>query len=106
MSRSTSRVVFPPIFAALILGLGAFAAAQELRVSPATKSVSLGEDFSISIEVADIVDLYGFQFDVHYNPAVVEYRGYSYGPFLSRNGQDPTFPMPPTVSPGLLHNCV
>jgi hypothetical protein len=106
MSKSFARVVPSLVVAGFLLVLCSYGAAQELRVKPATKSVNLGEEFVIEIEVADIVDLYGHQFDIHYNPGVLEYLSYSYGPFLSRNGQDPTFPLSPKISPGLIHNCV
>jgi Cohesin domain len=106
MPRSFAWAVTSLMVAALLLGLSSYAAAQEVRVKPATSTVNLDEEFVIEIEAANVTNVYGFQFDILYNPNVLEYVSFAYGSFLSENGQHPTFCLPPDVSStGLVNNC-
>lgn len=62
-----------------------------VSVSPASKSVSNGETFTLDVRVSGASDFYGFQFNVEYDPSILEFQGASEGTFLSKNGQDQTF---------------
>ena len=53
-----------------------------LKVSPASQTVNKDDEFTIDIEILDVNDLYGFQFDVGYNNTILEYEGVTLGNFL------------------------
>jgi len=82
------------------------AGAQKISVSPAAQTVNVGDTVIVEIKVSNANDLYGFQFNIEYDPDVLEYKSIEQGTFLSRNGADQTYPINPQVSPGLLENIV
>ena len=57
--------------AALVLGsvLAAQAAPVHLRVTPALSNVTVGNNFTLDIEIFDVFDLYGWQMDLGFGPA-------------------------------------
>lgn len=77
-----------PLLAALALCsacLAPAAAAPSLAVTgPA--SVQLGSSFTLSVAVAGITDLYGFQFDLQFDPAAFRLDGVAEGGFLATAG--------------------
>jgi hypothetical protein len=77
---------------------------QKVSVSPVTQTVNKGEEFTVEIKVTNANDLYGFQFDIEYNPDVLKYVRIGEGGFLSRSGADITFPLNGTASSGLVDN--
>lgn len=79
---------------------------QNVSVSPATQTVSNGDMFTAEIKISDASDLYGFQFDIEYDPNILRYEKIEEGDFLSNNGTDTTYPLAPSVSSGLLKNIV
>jgi len=84
-----------------------FAIPQEIRISPARKNVMIGDAFSINIEVADITNLAGFQYDISYDPDILGYVTSEKGSFLSNRGQNELFCMDAdTKTLGLIHNLV
>ena len=66
-----------------------------LTVSPATTDTTLGQLVSLDIDVADISDLYAWQFDVDFDPSVLSVVGISEGAFLASGGA--TFFVPGTI---------
>jgi len=58
-------------------------------------SVNEGGRFSVTIEGTDLTDLYAFQFDLSYDPALSEAKSSSEGEFLLSGG--PTFFVPGTI---------
>ena len=58
----------------------------EVRVPiDAPSTVSLGEHFTVSINIEEAVDLAGVQFDLHFDPAVLEATDVQEGGFLIEN---------------------
>ena len=57
--------------AALVLGsvLAAQAAPVQLRVTPALSNVTVGNNFTLDIEIFGVLDLFGWQMDLGFGPA-------------------------------------
>ena len=47
------------------------ASAGTIALAPVDQTVSLGQSVSIDVNVADIADLFAFQFDVFFDPAIL-----------------------------------
>lgn len=47
-----------------------------------SSSVTVGQSFTVDVDVTGIADLYGFQFDLSFNPTLVQETGLSEGSFL------------------------
>lgn len=60
------------------------AAAPILSLTPSSTSVGVGETFSIDVNVSDVVDLYGFQFDFNFDQSLLSPLGVTEGSFLSK----------------------
>ena len=57
-----------------------------VSVQPATKTVAVGQTFSLDISVASVVDLYAFEFDLGFNPTELSVNSVTEGPFLGTGG--------------------
>lgn len=66
-----------------------------VSVSSSSSAVSLGDSFSVSIDITGVTDLYGFQFDLLYDGAVVHASDTTEGSFLANAGT--TFFIPGAV---------
>ncbi|MEM5871769.1 MAG: cohesin domain-containing protein [Candidatus Aenigmatarchaeota archaeon] len=81
--------------------------ATTIKIEPQTKSLSVFSTitFTINITIIDATNLYGFQFDLNYNPSIFEFINISEGRFLNRSGQDRTFCIAPnTATQGLIND--
>lgn len=75
---------------------------QALTFSVDSATVNVGQVFSIDVYVADATDLPSWQFDLGYNPTLLQAQLVTEGPFLASFG---TTLFPPTVfSPGIIDN--
>jgi Cohesin domain len=77
----------------LVLDPLAHADAQ-LSVLPVDQSIAPGGTFSIDVNVAGVSDLYGYQFDILFDPNVIEALSSMEGTFLAKGGS--TFFIPGT----------
>lgn len=57
-----------------------------LSVVPPSTSVSAGDTFALSVFVADVTDLYAYQFDVSFDPGVLSAQDITEGSFLATGG--------------------
>jgi hypothetical protein len=74
----------------------------DIRMEPASKTVGQGSSFTFDVWIDNVVDLGGFQFDLDYNPSVVNvdvssYGGAEPGPFPGSTGRS-VFETGPTVN--------
>ncbi len=60
------------------------AAAPILSLTPSSTSVGVGDTFSIDVNVSDVDDLYGFQFDFNFDQSLLSPLGVTEGSFLSQ----------------------
>jgi hypothetical protein len=77
----------------MIVGAAANADAG-LTLAPFTQTVAPGSTFSVDVNISGAADLYGFQFDVLFDPNIVAAVSSSEGSFLSQGGS--TFFIPGT----------
>lgn len=76
-----------PAGALVLLSLGAGGAnAATIAVIPDQQSYLVGSPVTVEVAVANVSDLYGFQFDLDFNPAVLQADTSSEGPFLATAG--------------------
>lgn len=81
----------------VLVGVFNGAAAAELDIFSAPASVSVGQDFTVSVYVNGITNLYGYEFDLGFNSALVQALGETEGSFLSQGGTLPTFHIPGAI---------
>jgi hypothetical protein len=77
-----------------LVGSAATCSADTISVQPSFASFNIGDSFSLDVNV-DIVDLYAFQFDVSFNPAVLSATSITEGSFLLAGGS--TLFLPGTI---------
>ncbi|MBC7236142.1 MAG: hypothetical protein H5T69_09885 [Chloroflexi bacterium] len=58
-----------------------------LKIEPLITQVQPGETFTVTVEVADAVDLGAFSFEIAFNPEVIEALGVELGDFLGSTGR-------------------
>ncbi len=75
---------------AMALGLALHAsvafAVPILSIDPPTTIVGPGETFSLDVAIRDVTDLYAFQFDLGFDPAILAATSVNEGPFLPSGG--------------------
>jgi cohesin domain-containing protein/PEP-CTERM motif-containing protein len=86
-------------FLILLVGFCAspVSAAPILFVQPSSKSVTVGNTFSLDVSVSSAVDLFGYDFELGFNPLVLSVNSVSEGSFLGSGG-DATFFVPGTIN--------
>jgi hypothetical protein len=68
-------------------GFVASAKAQAvLSIDPTTQTTSTGTVITVDVDVANVTDLYGYQFDLTFNPNILQAVSSSEGSFLSSGG--------------------
>jgi adhesin HecA-like repeat protein len=76
-------------------GIGSMANAQAvLSIDPTTQTTSTGTVVTVDVDISNVTDLYGYQFDLTFNPSVLQAVSSSEGPFLASGGS--TFFIPGT----------
>jgi MYXO-CTERM domain-containing protein len=76
----------------LFCALSGLASAATLLTAPGTTNTSTGSSFVVNIEVSAVTDLYGYQFDIGFNPTVVSATMVTEGAFLPTGGATTFFP--------------
>jgi len=66
-----------------------------LSIVPVTQTVSTGSSATLDVNISDVTDLYGFQFDLSFAPSILSANGTTEGPFLPSGGT--TFFVPGTI---------
>jgi hypothetical protein len=75
-----------------------------MSIIPAQKNAGMGETFTLDVKIENAADVFGFQFDVDYDPAILEFTNAAQGGFLNNNGQENTFCVDYKNSTGLVKN--
>ncbi|MSP11907.1 MAG: hypothetical protein EXR62_03000 [Chloroflexi bacterium] len=91
------------ISSAFVLGLAvvpvkAQGGPPQVSIFPAQQAVAIGTEFSVTVVVTGATDLGGYQSDIWYDPAVLEFTRFENGPFLSSTGRS-AMPVGPRVGP-------
>lgn len=73
--------------AALVTGmLSAHASAADLSLSASANPATVGTSVSVDVLLAGVSDLFGYQYTLNFNPAVLQFTSGSEGSFLSAGG--------------------
>jgi hypothetical protein len=75
-----------------------------IAVAPSFKEVIINTVFEVDLNVSDVTDLYLWVVTVEWNPSIIEFQGYTEGPFLKTGGN--TTIMDAGVSPGKVNRLV
>ncbi len=79
----------------VILLSSSTAIASMISVQPTVSNQVVDDFFDVSVNINDITDLYAFQFDIGFDPTVLQAVGLTEGPFLANGGA--TFFFPGTI---------
>jgi hypothetical protein len=74
--------------------MGTANASTVLNISPPNQTVALGSTITVDVNVSGVADLYGYQFDLSFNPSVLAAISSTEGSFLTTGGA--TFFIPGT----------
>lgn len=66
-----------------------------VSVQPSTSTIYPGDTFNLSVGISDVTDLFAFQFDIGFDPAILSAVSVTEGPFLPSGGS--TFFVPGTI---------
>lgn len=66
----------------LALLISVSATAGTVSISPAATTVSAGQTFSVDVRIDDVANLYSFQFDIGYDPTLLNALQIVQGPFM------------------------
>jgi general secretion pathway protein D len=83
MRRFKTRL--PAAFLVLVI-LNSFAYADPVSIAPQSASVTVGEAFMVSVSIANVTDLFAFQFDLAFDPSVLAFSSVAEGSFFSSGG--------------------
>jgi general secretion pathway protein D len=95
MNIRASWIVGLAASAAIIWTVPAWSTDPSISVVPSSSSVSLATSFAVDVLISGASDLYGFQFDLTFNPNVLQASSVTEGSFLSGGGS--TFFVPGTI---------
>ena len=70
-------IVFSPLLAFAI---------STVSIQPTVSTVDVGSFFDVFVDVSSVTDLYAFQFDIGFDPAILSAIGATEGPFLPSGG--------------------
>jgi len=96
--RETRKAVFRlALIAAAVVLLTAphLLADPVVSIQPAVTSAAPGSFFDVFVEIESVTDLYAFQFDIGFDPAILAAANVTEGPFLPSAGA--TFFIPGTI---------
>lgn len=71
--------------------------AATISIQPTTVGVTAGQTFMVTVQISGASDLYGYQFDLGFDPMVLAATSVTEGPFLSSGG-------PTIFAPGAIDN--
>ena len=93
----TSIVLAAFLVAVLLLLAPSHAVADGivLSIQPVSSTVGVGSTFAVDVNISGVTDLYDFQFDLSFNPSVLQATNVLEGTFLSAGGS--TFFIPGTI---------
>lgn len=84
----TSIVLAAFVVAVLLLLAPSHAVADGivLSIQPVSSTVGVGSTFAVDVNISGVTDLYDYQFDLSFNPAVLQATNVLEGAFLSSGG--------------------
>jgi hypothetical protein len=96
MNRLRVAGIIAGVFLASVFSLPTFADSMPtLSIDPASSSVSVGSNVTLDVNIANVTDLYAFQFDLSFAPGLLSAASIVEGSFLPGGGA--TFFIPGTI---------
>jgi general secretion pathway protein D len=71
-------------------------AAALVTIDPISSTLESGDAFTVSVVISDATNLGAFEFEMAYNPKVIQAESAVLGPFLGSSGRN-AFPLGPTI---------
>jgi Cohesin domain len=87
-----------PSLVALVLATTGSLLGETISIQPSTVDVNEDHTFSLDVDIANITDLYAFQFDLGFDPTILSAISVTEGSFLPEGGA--TFFFPGTIDNG------
>jgi general secretion pathway protein D len=92
--KALAQFTASAFLASLVIG-SLPAQATLISVVPSASTITQGQSFSVDIRVSGVSDLYGFEFDLGFNPSILSATSIIEGAFLALGG--PTLWFPGTI---------
>jgi len=67
-----------------------------LSIEPPSQGANVGDSFTLDVSIANVTDLFAYQFDVAFDPSVLAAQSITEGTFLSSGGDSTVF-VPGTI---------
>jgi hypothetical protein len=96
------RIIWTALALSSFLALAPAPAGASPVISVGTAIVNSNNTFTVPISVAGVTDLTSWQFDLTFNPAIVQATSVTEGPFLSTSGTKVTLFVPGFVLGGVV----
>src|SRR5215831_17805784 len=74
-----------------VIALPSAASATTLTISPISTTASVGDSFTLGVFINDVTDLFDYQFDLSFDPTILQVDGVSDGGFLTSGGGTSVF---------------
>jgi hypothetical protein len=74
-------------------------------VAPSTMTVTVGQTFSVNVEISDVVDLYGWEFTLKWDPTFLDVLNVTEGGFLKSGGDTFFWPIMNNTGGYILVDC-
>src|SRR3989344_2911254 len=92
MTRKSMPVVKSFVFLTILFVLGIFlfvfpVKAASVTVAPANVNVAPGSQFTVTVQVGSVTDLFGAAFDLMFNPTVLSFASAQKGIFLEQGAE-------------------
>ena len=84
--KRLSTTILQGLIALALLLLPTVGQTATISITPPLSTVGLGDIFSVNVHVAGAVDLTSWQFDLKYNPLLLQAESVTEGPFMSSFG--------------------
>jgi hypothetical protein len=82
----TKNLIVCAVAGLLLAGAGSASATPIVSIQPSASTVSPGDLLTLEIDIADVSDLFAFQFDVAFDPTVLVSGDVTEGAFLPAGG--------------------
>ncbi|HEY6185539.1 MAG TPA: cohesin domain-containing protein, partial [Terriglobales bacterium] len=93
MFRFRLVAILAGLLSALVFAAPSFAdSIPLLSISPASSSITAGSAITLDVNISNVTDLYGFQFDLSFAPGILAANSVTEGAFLASGGS--TFFLP------------
>lgn len=107
MNRKLALRTFIVISLLVILATAPVRASSQttVYVAPSTVTVKVGQTFFVSIKISDVIDLYGWEFKLKWNPTVLDALSVTEGDFLKSGGDTFFWPIINNTKGCILVDC-